>query len=913
TDYPAGELTKSVTKDENWSVSDALNKTTEEFKNKNGQVILKRTYNGGQAHDTYYVYDDYGNLTYVLPPKAEADTTVPTSTVLSELCYQYKYDSRNRLVAKKIPGKGWESIIYDKLDRPVMTQDAVQATNDEWLVTKYDQLGRVAYTGIYDHGSSSTRIAMQSSFDTQNDLSSELYEQWTSASGPLGIYYSNANFPVNNLEVLTVNYYDNYAFNREGAGTSVVSYGVTSTSNTKGLATGSRVRVLGRNTWVVTVSYYDERARPIYVYSKNTYLGTTDIVKSKLDFTGRVEETTSTHVNINDTANGTHTLIDVMTYDHAGRLLTQTQNINGASTTEVIVSNHYDELGQLESKGVGGLTTASRLQTVDYTYNVRGWLTNINQDAQNDNDLFNFSLRYNNPTSGTALYNGNISQTSWNTLNTDTSTRTYTYSYDALNRIISGMDNTGNYKLEEVQYDKNGNITYLNREGAVNSAATVFDVMDELDYFYQSNSNKLIKVTDGGSSQFGFKDGTNTGNDYTYDVNGNMITDANKGITNITYNHLNLPTQVTIGSNNIYYVYDASGVKLRKTVQSTTTDYAGNFIYENNDLQFFNHAEGYVKHDGTNGYEYVYQYKDHLGNVRLSYTDADNNGSINASTEIIEESNYYPFGLKHRGYNYVTSSNGNSVAQKWGFTGKEHQDELGLGWIDITARNYDAALGRWMNLDPLAEKMRRHSPYNYAFDNPIYYIDPDGMAPSDWVNKKGQKIYDPKLNGGEGGYTEHATHNDKVLGNNLKKSGKTGEAQFQKLVTSEAKITIEMDMSSKVVKSKNGEIQLGVTDSQVVTGSDFKTGEVMTAKTIKSNIKINFGSIDAVLQQDNPEAIFKGLDFNEILAIVLGHEIEHTTDENALTSATGGNKEEKPNEVGKKISDEIKTKKNEEK
>jgi len=87
--------------------------------------------------------------------------------------------------------------------------------------------------------------------------------------------------------------------------------------------------------------------------------------------------------------------------------------------------------------------------------------------------------------------------------------------------------------------------------------------------------------------------------------------------------------------------------------------------------------------------------------------------------------NYYPFGLKHQGYNNVI----NGSHHPYGFGGKEEQDELGLGWVDITARNYDPALGRWMNLDPLAEDMRRHSPYNYAFDNPVYFQDPDGMKP----------------------------------------------------------------------------------------------------------------------------------------------------------------------------------------
>jgi len=82
---------------------------------------------------------------------------------------------------------------------------------------------------------------------------------------------------------------------------------------------------------------------------------------------------------------------------------------------------------------------------------------------------------------------------------------------------------------------------------------------------------------------------------------------------------------------------------------------------------------------------------------------------------------FYPFGLKHKGYNNVVSANANSVARKFGFGGKELQDELGLDWYDVSARNYDPAIGRWMNLDPLAEQMRRHSPYNYAFNNPLVF------------------------------------------------------------------------------------------------------------------------------------------------------------------------------------------------
>jgi RHS repeat-associated protein len=271
--------------------------------------------------------------------------------------------------------------------------------------------------------------------------------------------------------------------------------------------------------------------------------------------------------------------------------------------------------------------------------------------------------------------------------------------------------------------------------------------MDILTYHYDGSSNRLRKVTDAAPiDKYGFKDdAVNTSadptNDYYYDSNGNMLSDTNKGIgvsAHITYNHLNLPTQVSLPNGTISYIYDAGGMKLKKIVNNTTesslttTEYAGNYIYEDGNLQFFNSAEGYIEPViSTSGeiisFDYIYQYKDHLGNVRLSYLDSDGNGSIDPANEIIEESNYYPFGMKHRGYNSNISPNRNSTAQKWKFGNKELNDELGLDWYDFGFRNYDASLGRWFSVDALAEAYPHATPYGYVENSPILFVDPDGL------------------------------------------------------------------------------------------------------------------------------------------------------------------------------------------
>ncbi|AYY84847.1 RHS repeat-associated core domain-containing protein [Chryseobacterium indologenes] len=709
--YTDGQLYKNTVTDEDG------NKTTE-FKNGQGQTIMVKKEDGSS---TYYVYNEYDQLAFVLPPLAGIRGDIVTNTTKhDELCYQYRYDGRGRLVEKKLPGKGWEYMVYDKQDRLVGTQDANLKAKGQWLYTKYDQFGRVAYTGINTGG---TRAQEQTQANTFGSNSVDRGNVVFFNRQGMDVYYgsSDLTYPKSPtwVTLLSLNYYDSYpgySFNPPFPSTiqGVPTLTATPSSDgrsTNGLPLVSLVKNIEDDNWTKNFTYYDQKGRAIGGYSIN-HLGGYTKTESLLKFSGKPEYTLTFHKRTQNDAE--INIKESFEYDHQERVVRHWHQVNGANK-ELLAENVYNELGQLQTKNVGN-TTGSPLQSVNYQYNIRGWMTKINEPGNLLNKLFAYELRYNNPNSqysGTARYNGNISQAAWIT-QSDAVLRNYSYQYDGLNRLIEGrlwdaMNLDRGEYTENLTYDLNGNIGTLKRKGRQFPGYTAPENMDDLAYVY--SGNRLTKVDDLSLNPSGYPIG---GKAFGYDGNGNMTVQEDKGLS-IAYNYLNLPQNIASPQGNTAYVYNADGTKVKKTAGSKVVDYLTGFQYENSTLQFFPTSEGYfdvVKN------KYIYNYTDHLGNVRLSYM---NSGS---GLEIIEESNYYPFGLKHEGYN---TSVGNAAYQ-YKYNGKELQE---TGMYDYGARFYMPDLGRWGVVDPLAEVNRAWSPYRYAYNNPLRFIDPDGRLEGD--------------------------------------------------------------------------------------------------------------------------------------------------------------------------------------
>ena len=661
----SGQLSVIKTTDEDLNVSYT-------FTDEMGHVVLTRQMKGSETHDTYYVYDDKGNLCFVLQPMYQS------SANLDQYAFQYKYDGRNRCIWKKLPGAGYVEMVYDNADRLVFSQDGNQRalSTGNWMYYKYDGLNRLT-----EQGTCTNKVT---------------------TSG---------------TNVLVQHFYDSYAF-RSQAGFNNSNFPDDASGNGKGALTASVATVLGSSNKIYTAYYYDIKGRVAKTVQSNL-LGGYDVTATVYTFTDKPATVTHTH-----TASGKPTRTEMYTYsyNHADRLLKVEHTLGGTKIT--LADYAYDNLGRLQSKSLHGSAT----NKLTYAYNVRGWLTGISGTK------FTQNLYYNTG-NGTARYNGSISSMTWKAGNEST-VRGYKFTYDGLDRLLNatygetaGINaNTDRFSENVTAYDKNGNIKTLQRYGQ--TGASTYGLIDNLTFTL--GGNQLTRVDDAVATSaynngFEFKDGVKQANEYNYDSNGNLTKDLNKGITNISYNCLNLPSVVTFSDGStITYTYAADGTKL-KTVHktgstTTTTDYCGNVVYENGVQKLLLTDEGYVTlSDG----KYHYYLKDHQGNNRVV---------INQSGTVEETNHYYPFGG-------VFASSGN--VQPYKYNGKELDAKKGLNWYDYGARHYDAALGRFTTVDPSAENYYSTSPFTYCLNNPLNYIDPLGTDTVDVKDVDWNK-FDPK-------------------------------------------------------------------------------------------------------------------------------------------------------------------------
>jgi RHS repeat-associated protein len=597
------------------------------------------------------------------------------------------------MIIKKVPGADPVYMVYDALDRLMMTQDGNLRAANKWMVTLYDDLERPVQTGLllntwngktFTQHLSAADGATDYPFTTSNTPTTTYWEYLTKTG-----YDDYSGNPSTLTSALDVTFISSSYFLTTYNTSPTYAQPLTQSFQTIGLTTWTVAKALGTSTYEYKLYVYDDKGRAIQVKRKN-YWGGVDQVTTQYNWAGQpiqqVEKIQYPSAPLQNIV-----LVTQTNYDDLGRPadvgkkvrqnLVNGDALPGSYTT--VVKNEYDALGRVKKKKIGNKpgSPGSPLAVQDHEYNIRGWLLSINKNyvtnSTNADEWFGMQLGYDkNGTLGTFTpqYTGNISGTIWKSEG-DQQKRKYDFTYDPTNRLtgaaftqyVSGSGtgavfNTSaglDFSVSNLTYDANGNILTQSQKGW---KLTGSNFIDQLTYTYSTNSNKLLNVIDAGndpattlgdfrsSSAYmtalgGTK--TSTATDYTYDVNGNLVKDRNKDIgtasvNGITYNHLNLPSVITVtGKGTITYIYDALGNKLRKSVvegsTTTITSYVEGAVFENDVMQFVGQEEGRVRFTAAVGatpakFSYDYFLKDHLGNNRMVLTEEQQTDQYPAAT-----------------------------------------------------------------------------------------------------------------------------------------------------------------------------------------------------------------------------------------------------------------------------------------
>ena len=695
--YPYGMLMSCATTDE-----DGRSMTV--YTNVHENTILERR---GTDNDTYYVYDTYGRLSYVLPPMCQND-----SLMMSKYWYRYKYDDRGRCIEKQLPGCEPVKYWYDNANRLQSEQDGHLRSQSLYRNYRYDAIGRLTLQTI---------------------------------SGTRGVASEN-----NAKAVEVKNYYDDYTACRQDLVSlfNIWADSIYAKQPSLSVARGKPTATIlstGDGKRYFELYKYDAKGRLAYKLSAygDKWLKS---VYTSYNFAGDVSsvlESVYKHIDYPKYLIARRRIIN--TYHPGTRLLASTTvthtDKNGNTSSQVVSHPGYDVFGNVVANDRPG--TAADMT---YTYDtLHGWLKEISSPSGFSEQLLREDATF-------PLFSGNIGSMRWrNTSNGEL--HGYDYTYDDLGRMTDARYTSftkmiSGYYDEIVSYDANGSITSLQRRGVKNDGT--FGLIDDLSISY--DGNRLLKVTDDAEAlnyngALDFNDGDDSDCEYQYDSNGALTKDSNRGITGITYDYGHHPTKISMMSKKmtLYNDYTPDGRKLSSRHYgmvpkgngsyrrlNTTDLYIDGLILRDGVPFMWQFDGGYVElDDNATPTSWNYYITDHLGSTR-KVVDSNNNTK--------ETINYYPFGSEMRMQDPAQMA-GDSW-QPYRFTGKELDKQNGLNWYDFGARLFDVAgVPMWTSVDPLAEKYYPFTPYSYCAGDPVNKFDPDGRDWYQQTNESGATIY----------------------------------------------------------------------------------------------------------------------------------------------------------------------------